>query len=168
MTPDLFSDTPDATAADCDIRRRAFNRPVETVDLVGKQKKKRVDLNPMQRRWFTANGYTFARVETANAWGGMVCDLWGCWDYVAVHPDQPGTLYVQVTTLNHLSHRRRKIQAAPETAILLAAGNRAEIHAWSQPGGAGSKWVVTVEAVTPDAPAAARRTGGRGERSRTR
>jgi hypothetical protein len=140
MTEEPFSDTPDATAADCEIRRRAFNRPEATCDVASKPRKKKVDLNPLQRRWFEASGYTFARVEHANAFGGMTVDLWGCWDYLAVHPDRAGVLFVQVTTLHNLGARLRKIQKAPETAVLLAAGNRAVIHAWHQPGGAGSKW----------------------------
>jgi hypothetical protein len=146
--PDPFSDAADASRETTEIRRRAFARPAETVDLVGKPRRKKTDLNPVQRRWFEANGYVYARVETANAWGGMVCDLWSAFDYIAVHPERPGTLYVQVCTLGDVSKRRRKVRAAPETAVLLAAGNRVQLHAWSQPDGPGTRWVLKVETVS--------------------
>lgn len=139
----------DATRADCEIRSRPA-RPAPTVGLGDgfKPKARKVDLNPMQRRWFTQGGWAFARVEHANAWGAVTVDLWGCWDWIAVRADTPGVLFVQTTSAANLSARRRKIRAAPETAVLLAAGNRLQIHAWSQPEGPGTRWVVAVEEVT--------------------
>lgn len=143
-----FDEIPEANPADLDIRRRAFKKPEQACDLIGKPKRKKVDLNPTERRWLEREGYTFARVETANAWGGMVCDLWGCWDYIAVHPKRTGVLFIQVTTPTNVSARRRKIKNAPETAVLLAAGNRAQIHAWSQADGPGSRWAISIEEIS--------------------
>lgn len=65
----------------------------------------------------------------------------------AVHPEKPGVLFVQVTDASHAAARVRKVRAAPETAVLLAAGNRAEVHAWDQPGGPGTTWRMRVRDV---------------------
>lgn len=150
MSVDPFAAIPDADPSAVEVRRRAFQRPEQTCDLVGKPKRKRTDLNPQQRRWFEREGYTFARVEAQNAWGGMTADLWGVFDYIATRADQPGILFVQVTDKTHVSQRRRKIQAAEVTPVLLASGNRIQIHAWSQRGGPGSRWEVQIEEITPE------------------
>lgn len=148
---DPFSEAADASRETCEIRSRAFTKPEQPCDVASKPKRKKTDLNPLERRWFEKNGWTWARVEAQNAWGGMTKDLWACWDYVAVRADVPGVLFVQVCTLGDLSKRRRKILNAPETAVLLAAGNQAEVHGWSQPGGPGSRWELERRPVTVEA-----------------
>lgn len=148
VTADPFDACPDADPQECEVRTQRW-RPKETVGLGStKPKRKKTDLNPMEKRWLEAQGYTWARVDRANAWGAVNVDLWGVFDYIAVKPEEPGVLFVQVTELSNLSHRRRKILAAPETAVLLAAGNRVEIHAWSQDGGKGSRWEMRIEAIS--------------------
>ena len=146
--PDIFDSASDATRADCIISRRPRQVAQKRCEIVAKPKRKRVKLDPQQQRWFEANGYTWARVEVPNAFAGVMVDLWGCYDYIAVKAGVPGVLFVQVTTKNHLAHRRRKILAATETAVILATGNQVQIHAWSQPSGPGSRWIVEIEDVS--------------------
>jgi hypothetical protein len=146
---DPFAAIPDADPATVEVRQRAFAKPEKTVDLFGKTKKlKKVDLNPLQRRWFERNGYLAERTEHHDAWKGRTQDLWGCFDYVAVRADQAGTLYVQVTDGKDAGRRLRKIVAAEVTPVLLAAGNRVEIHVWYQRGGPGTRWEMRVREVT--------------------
>lgn len=145
---DPFATIPAADPAEFDVRpKSAFAKTYADPLGDSSKKRKKVDLNPFQRRWFARNGWQFARVEHANAWGRVSQDLWGAFDYIAVKADSPGVLFVQVTTKTNLSHRRKKIREAPETAVLLAAGNRVEIHAWHQPGGKGTAWRVQVEVI---------------------
>jgi hypothetical protein len=145
---DPFADIPDATREECDIQTRQW-RPKETVGLgdMKKPRRKKTDLNPHEKRWLEGQGYTWARVDKANAWGAVNVDLWGIFDYLAVKPEEAGVLFVQVTDLTNASKRRRKILTAPQTAVLLAAGNRVELHCWHQPKGVGSKWEVRVERI---------------------
>jgi hypothetical protein len=147
--PDPFEASPPATREDCEIRQRAWNRPEKTCELVGKPKPKKADLNARERRWFEREGYLFEKVEKANPWGGVTQDLWKCFDYIAVRSDVTGVLFVQVTDKGDLSKRRRKILAAEATPVLLAAGNRIQIHAWHQPQGPGKRWEVKIEEITP-------------------
>jgi hypothetical protein len=146
---DPFADTPDATISDCPTpRRRWIEKP--TCELVAKgglaPKPKKTDFNPMQRRWFERHGYTYARVEHANAFGAVNVDLWGFADYLAVKPGD--ILLVQVTSMSNAAARERKIRSAPEFAKWIEAGGRVEVHAWKQPGGPGSKWELVVRPVT--------------------
>lgn len=146
--PDPFAALPDAQRSDFNIRTRAWAKPEKTCDLTGKApKRKRVDLNPKQREWFTKNGWTFARVEAQNAWGGMTSDLWGVADYLACRPPSEIVL-VQVTTATNAAARERKARKCPELQVWLAAGGRFEVHAWSQPGGPNTRWEMAIRPVT--------------------
>lgn len=135
-----FALDPDATRADCEVRGR-HARVVETVGLGNgfKPKRKKTDLSPLQRRWFTANGYTFARVEHANAWGAVTVDLFGFGDWLACKPGE-GILLVQTCAHGDASKRERKARSKPELAVWLAAGGKFRIHGWIQRGGTGSRW----------------------------
>ena len=143
-----FDDIPEANPADLDIRRRAFKKPEQGCEMAPKAKRKKVDLNPTERRWLEREGYTFARVETANAWGGMVCDLWGFADYLACRPGE--ILLIQVTTDGHAPERERKARRAPQLRAWLAAGGRFQVHGWTQPGGIGTRWEIVIRETTLD------------------
>lgn len=147
---DPFATIPDADPAAVEVRRRAFQRPEQTCDLIGKPKRKKVDLNPQQRRWFEREGYVYARVEAQNAWGGMTSDLWGFADYLACHAERREIVLVQVTTAPNAAARIKKAQRAPELRAWIAAGGRFQVHAWSQPAGPGTRWEVRVREVTAD------------------
>jgi hypothetical protein len=74
-------------------------------------------------------------------------DLFGFADLVAVHPDSPGTLYVQ-TTVNlgsHKTERLEKIEASSATIPLLKAGNQVEFWGWRKIGPRGKRktWQVS-------------------------
>ena len=110
---DPFADTPDAVRAGLEIRR-PFVRVEKTCELVGKPKRKKTDFGPMQRRWFEQNGYTYARVEHANAYGSVTVDLWGFGDYLACRPGE--ILLVQVTDHTDAAKRVTKARSKPELA----------------------------------------------------
>ena len=145
MNDDPFDTVAAPTAADFPPTRRAWQRPVETCGLVGKPKRRKVDLNPHARRWFEREGYVYARVEGANAWAGRTKDLWGFGDYLCCRKGE--IILVQVTTVAHAAEREHKARKCPELAAWLAAGGRFQIHAWRQRGGKGSKWEVEVREV---------------------
>lgn len=145
---DPFHEAEDASRDTCEIRPQRFGRTPKPCDATSKPKRRKVDLNPQERKWLAEHGYTFARVELPTAFGSVTKDLFGVFDYLAVHPEQPGTLYVQVTTPAHRAARRRKVLAAAETAVILAAQNRVELHIWDQPNGVGTRWRLTVEVLT--------------------
>lgn len=147
---DPFDLDADASRGDVVLPRSGFARKKETVELLPAEtaKRKKADFNAVQRRWFERHGWTYERVEHANAWGGMCKDLWGIADYLACHPEQ-GILLVQTTSVDGMRARRRKIRNAPELVVWLAAGGKMQIHGWFQPGGAGSRWEVRIEEVTP-------------------
>ena len=142
----------DPFAADADATREDFTvtsgpRRAEVPCGIGsKPKRKKLDLNPVERRYLQAQGYTFCRVEHKSAWTGRVHDLWGA-DFLAIR--EPGEfLLVQVTTHSEASKRVRKLQDIPEVAVWLACGGRVEVHGWRQPCGPGTAWVNTVREVT--------------------
>ena len=66
-------------------------------------------------------------------------DLFGFADVAAVHPRLTGPLLVQVTTADHLAHRRQKVQASPAARLWIRAGGRIELHGWERRAG---RWVV--------------------------
>lgn len=148
---DVFSDTPDAVACEVPIERRPRRRK-PLIDKLGTveppAKRKKVNLNPKQQEWLREHGFTFANVERDNPYGGVKQDLWKAFDYIAVHPEHSGTFYIQVTTLDNASSRRKKVRDAPETTTLLQAQNRAQLFLWHQPKGPGTKWQVKIEEVT--------------------
>ena len=145
---DPFAEPPGATPADYDIQPRRWGVEPKPCELVGKPKRKKVDLSPMQRRWFESGGWTYARVEHANAFGAVTVDLWGFADWLAVRGDE--TLLVQTTTHSHAAARLRKSQAIPELAAWLGGGGRRfVVHGWHQPGGPGTRWELIEREVTP-------------------
>jgi hypothetical protein len=146
---DPFDDTPEAVREDLEIRSGrgwVANRKERTCELVGKPPKaKKVDFSPMQRRWFEAGGYLFARVEHANPWGAVTVDLWGFADWLAVKPGE--ILLVQTCRASDASTRERKARSKPELLAWLAAGGRYQIHGWRQPDGPGTRWECVVREV---------------------
>lgn len=145
--PDPFDLDEDASRADVILPRKRQWKAKPTVDLFGKPPRKEpADLNPLQRRWFERNGYTYARVEHANAWGAVTVDLWGIADYLACRPGE--IVLVQVTTPPHAAEREKKARRAPELAKWLEAGGRFWIALWDQPAGPGTSWRMRVRELT--------------------
>ena len=149
---DPFDLDADATRADF-TARRPFKERDRTCELVGKPKRKKADFNPKQRDWFTRNGWTYYRVETANAFGGVNVDCWGFADYLACKPGE-GVLLVQTcagttaTGGGSMADREKKARSKPELWEWLKSGGRFQVHGWRQPGGPGSKWEVVIREVT--------------------
>lgn len=138
---DPFADTPGATKADFNVkppRRTATEKPC---DWSSKPAPKKADLDARQRDWFERGGWTYARVETYNAYTGRKSDLWTFGDWLAVRGDE--TLLVQTCAHGDASKREKKARATPELAKWLAGGNRRfVVHGWRQPGGPGTRWEV--------------------------
>ena len=98
------------------------------------------------------------KVEHWNHFARRRHDMFGFADVVCAGPDSGFRLY-QVTTRGQMSARRAKIKgklqagdkkpeeyAAYRRGCLdawLAAGGRVFVHGWGQPGGKGTKWVLT-------------------------
>lgn len=143
---DPFASIPDAQRSDFQLRTGP-PRPEQTCGMTGKApRKKRVDLNPIEARHLTAQGYTFKRVEHKSGWTGRLHDLWGA-DFLCIR--EPGEfLLVQVTTHSEASKRVRKLEGIPEIRVWLACGGRVVVHGWRQPGGAGSRWECVEREVT--------------------
>lgn len=135
VTTSPFDAIPEADPAAIETRPKSRHaQQAQTVELMGDSgaKKKRTDLNPVQRRWFEKHGWAYYRAEKANAWGAVNQDMWGCIDYLAVH-EQHGFLLVQTCIQDDVAKRERKIQAAAEIQKWLRAGGRVEIHGWHKP-----------------------------------
>ena len=86
-------------------------------------------------------GFLCAVVETWVPHVNRRRDLFGCFDVLAVHPIRREIVLVQVTTLDHLSHRLAKVKATVELPGLLAAGLKVQVHGWTP---RGSRWAVKV------------------------
>ena len=141
---DPFDTTPDAQPGECETRTKS-RFAQKYVDPLGNSgaKPKNVDFNPIQQRWFRANGWTFYRAEKANAWGRVSQDMWTCADYVACHPEH-GILLVQTCRKSDMATRLRKAEAVTELRAWLAAGGHYEVHGWEKEG---ARWQVKRTAV---------------------
>lgn len=142
---DPFDSATDAIPSECEVRTRTWGKEKARCDVASKAKKRKTDLNPFQRRWFEKNGWTYARVEHANAFGAVNQDLWGIADFLAVRPGE--IVLVQTTDHTHAANREKKIRAAPELAKWLEAGGKFQVHSWRQRGGPGTKWEMDVRDV---------------------
>jgi hypothetical protein len=96
-------------------------------------------------------------------------DLFGVGDILAVHPRDQQVLLVQATSAPHVADRLRRVQARPETAMLLRAGVGVEVWGWCR---RGDRWKLKRVAVRRGDPAPlvleapAPRRARRGERQR--
>lgn len=118
-------------------------RPEVLIDPYGNSglKAKKTDLNPKQRDWFEKNGWTFYRVEKPNYYGAVTVDMWGFADYIACHPKH-GIWLFQITTRSNSASHVKKIKAAPEFLLWLAAGGRVCLSLWDQPNGPRTTWRI--------------------------
>lgn len=140
---DLFSDFPDADPREVPVTRRR-GRQKALITKLGStraedQPKKKTDFNPIEQRWLRKHGWTFHRVEVANAWGAVNQDMWKCIDYLCCRPGD-GIVLVQVTSPTNISAHFKKIKDAPEIPEWLKSGGKVELHIWSQENGKGSPW----------------------------
>lgn len=145
MSTDLFSDIPEARAEDVPVKR-SRGRQKALITKLGStakedQPRKKTDFNPIQQRWFRKHGWTFQRVEVANAWGAVNQDMWKCIDYLMCRAGD-GIVLVQVTSETNISSHFKKIKDAPEIPEWLKSGGKVELHIWRQPGGKGTEWLL--------------------------
>lgn len=112
--------------------------------------------------------YPLSAVEKVEYWNSFAKkrhDLFGFADVLVAGPDA-GTIYVQVTTRGCMSARRQKILGKPQRSdkdpegaakarysrvlSCLRSGARILVQGWDQPGGKGTKWVLTEWEITDD------------------
>jgi hypothetical protein len=90
-------------------------------------------------------GYLAARVEVYLPAVRRHRDLFGVADVLAVHPrERLPVLLVQATTAGHVPDRLRRLQARPETPLLLRAGLAVEVWGWRK---IRDRWRVRIVAV---------------------
>jgi hypothetical protein len=63
--------------------------------------------------------------------GPITRDLFGCFDLIAVHPEQCVVLLVQVTSASNFASRLAKVCSQTTTVPLLRAGIALEVWGWS-------------------------------------
>src|SRR4051812_36726061 len=84
-------------------------------------------------QWLRNQGYSVAVVEqnvripdpkSPSGWRLFKRDLFGFADLIAIHPEKPATLFIQVTGgMNNKGERQQKIETAAVTPHVLIAGN---------------------------------------------
>ncbi len=105
--------------------------------------------------WLKEHGYIFGKTEQnisipdPSVKGGRRTfkrDLFNFVDIVAVHPDQQGILFLQVTAGlgSHKVDRLKKIEDSPAAIPILKSGSAIEFQAWRMLGPRGGKkrWCV--------------------------
>lgn len=85
-------------------------------------------------------GWTAEVVEKWNPHARRRVDLFGIIDVLAVGPD--GTLAVQTTSANNVSHRVRKIAESEHVGAIREAGWSLHVHGWAKRKG---RWVLARE-----------------------
>jgi hypothetical protein len=103
------------------------------------KRKKPVSLTIRSRKYLEQHGYITSLVERSvdvPKFPGSTerfrnkFDCFGFADLVAVHPEKPGTLYIQVTDHSHAAEHRKKMLLESKVPIILQASNRIQLHLW--------------------------------------
>lgn len=89
-----------------------------------------MSLNPTQLslRELKRDGWTAEKVERWNSHAGVMNDLWGFIDIVALRGDT--TLGVQATSYSNVSARVKKIADSPLIAVVREANWQIEVWGW--------------------------------------
>ena len=93
------------------------------------------------------NGYRTARVEHYNTFSHRKNDLFGFADVLAFLPNTPGVILSQITSVGHVSDRRKKILSNPIAHQWLEAGNSIRLDLWEKKK---NRWTHTYQLVTID------------------
>lgn len=110
---------------------RAFNKGAEVVEEA--PKKKKADHNKRAKEYFTKHGYTYARVDSYNPYGGVTNDFLGVFDAIAFSPKN-GIVGVQVTSFENRSARRKKMLASSGCKKWLESGGKAVVLSYKRVG----------------------------------
>lgn len=105
-----------------------------------KKKKKPVNLNQQTRKRLEDAGYLCELVEKYNAFSRHKNDLFGFLDWIAIKRDE--VLGVQVTSLAHMSDRRKKIADHENVNTVREAGIRIELWGFYKEN---NRWKVKIE-----------------------
>ena len=95
-------------------------------------------------------GYIGAVVEQWVPYTRTRRDAFGFCDVIAVHPQWPGTLFVQATSASNHSARRKKLAALSAVEVVKMAGNRVQIISWGKRKPRGQRrpiWTARIEEV---------------------
>ena len=97
-------------------------------------------------------GWLVQVVERFCHWSKRRIDLFSIGDILGIHPDVSGTLIIQCTSQSNKSSRWQKLIAAPESRIILQAGNKLELWTWAKRGKKGVRklWELQRTPVTPE------------------
>ena len=115
-------------------------------------------MSPTQRTLalLRAEGWTVAVVErwVPGRFGrpGFRLDCFGFLDAIAIRPDAPGVLGIQITSGPHHAEHAAKMRAEPRMQTWLLAGNGVELISWSKRGGRGERkgWAARRERLILD------------------
>jgi hypothetical protein len=108
-----------------------------------KKRKSPFPANARTADFLRAAGWTVGKVECwinvpQHPAGGIMRDLWGVIDLVAVRADSQGVLGVQATASvssgGNRQARRAKVLASPEAKVWVSAGNKIWLIFWHKPG----------------------------------
>lgn len=85
----------------------------------------------LTKRALEAEGWTVEVVEHRVPHRASVTkDLFGFADLLAVKAGEVGALFVQCTSVDHISHRLQKIKDEPRARTVLLSGNRILLVGW--------------------------------------
>lgn len=110
------------------------------------------EIGKLTRELLQADGYAVDITERWLPRGKTTKDLFGFADMVAVKEGEVGTLYVQATTIEHMTDRLEKIRREPRARTVLLSGNRILLVGWrlakALPGSRGEwihrlRWIQT-------------------------
>lgn len=93
---------------------------------------KRNWVNEKSRAYWKKLGYHVGLVERSikGQNGPFKQDLFGFCDYVLVHPEKSGTVFLQVTSGTNHASRLKKILECQAAIDVLKAGNRVVLMSW--------------------------------------
>lgn len=90
-------------------------------------------------KWFRDKGGIANKTEHWNHFANKRQDLFNFADLIAILPDKKGTTYIQCTTGDNFSARRKKILANPYVRPIIKAGNHVEVFGWRKVGPRGKR-----------------------------
>lgn len=96
-------------------------------------------------------GYAVDDVERTIPHTVIKRDLFHMFDLLAIHPDSPETLGIQVTDRAHVNARVAKLKSNPLLKAWCQGDRSAWVHGWSEKGKAGKRkiWTLFEVPVTP-------------------
>lgn len=108
--------------------------------------KKPASHTPRSRKLLESYGCEVDRTEWWNPFAHKKRDLFNLFDLLAIDTRQDTIIGVQVTSRDHISHRRNKILASHQAFVWMKAGGYIHIHGWDKKG-TSRKWECKIEII---------------------